>query len=189
MSDLIKIIIVSIFAQNIILSKNLGLCPLVGSTNSRKNALGIGICVLIVNLISSILIYLIYKYLLVNTNTTYLKTIITILLIATLVQIIEIIMKKRFNSIYKSLGIYLPLTTTNCAVMGTVLLNISNNYNFIQMIVFTISSSIGFMLVLYIFSSIIEKVNKNVPNCFKGYPIAFIIAGITSMIFMNFSIW
>lgn len=188
MSDLIKLIIISIFAQNIILSKNLGLCPLVGSTNSRKNAIGVGLCVLIVNIISSILIYFIYKYLLVPTSTIYLKTIITILLIATIVQVIDIILKKKFPSLHKSLGIYLPLTTTNCAVMGTVLLNITNNYNFIKMLVYTVSSSIGFLLVLYVFSTILERVNRNAPKCFKGYPIAFIIAGITSMIFINFGV-
>ena len=137
--------------------------------------------------ISSILTYLIYYYILVPTDTTYLKTIMFILVIASMVQLLEIILKRYIPSVYKALGLYLPLITTNCAVLGIALLNISSEYNFIEMLVYSVSASLGFTLVIYIFSSMRERIEQcNVPESFKGTPIALIVAAIMSLIFSRF---
>ena len=180
--NLINLFITSLLTENIVLTKFLGICPFMGTSNSSKNAIGMGLSVTIVVMLSSIITYLIYYCVLVPTNSTYLITIMFILVIACMVQIISIILRKRFNNLYKSLGIYLPLITTNCAVLGITLLNINSAFNFMEMIVYSLGSSLGFTLVIYIFSSIRENL-KGVPKCLQGYPIAFIIASIMSLIF------
>lgn len=185
--NLISLFIVSLLTENIILTKFLGMCPFFGTSNKEKNALSMGIAVLIVVVLASVITYFINIYLLIPTDTMYLRTIIYILIIAALVQIVEIILKKYFSNIYKNLGIYLPLITTNCAVLGIVLMNSNNNYNLIETIVFSIGSSLGFTLVIYIFSSIRERLDKsNVPKNFKGYPIALITASIMALVFARF---
>lgn len=182
--DLINLFITSILTENIVLTKFLGICPFIGTSNKRKNAIGMGISVMIVVTLASIITYLIYHYILVPTNQVYLKTIMFILVIASLVQILVIIMKRFFKSLYKALGLYLPLITTNCAVLGITLLNISNEYNFVSMLVYSIGSSLGFTLVIYLFSTIREYLEtRNIPSCFKGYPISFIVAFIMAMVF------
>ena len=184
--NLISLFITSIFTENIILTKFLGICPFMGTSKKEETAYKMGISVTIVVTLSSIITYLLYKYLLVPTETTYLKTLMFILVIASLVQMLEIIIKKYNKNLYKAFGIYLPLITTNCAVLGITLLNISNDYNFIEMLIYSIGSSIGFTLVIYLFASIREYLNnKPIPESFKGAPIALITAGIMALLFMR----
>lgn len=185
--NLINIFITSILTENIVLTKFLGICPFIGTSNKRKNAISMGLSVMLVVTLSSIITYFLYHYLLVPTNTEYLRTILFVLVIASLVQLLEILLKRYLKPIHDMLGIYLPLITTNCAVLGIVLLNINSNYNFIEMLVYSISSSLGFTLVIYIFSSMREKIdNSNVPKPFKGYPIALITAAIMSLLFSRY---
>ncbi len=185
--NLINIFITAILTENIVLTKFLGICPFIGTSKSRKSALSMGLSVMLVVTLSSIITYLLYHNLLVPTKTEYLKTILFILVIASLVQLLEIILKKYLKSVHDMLGIYLPLITTNCAVLGIVLLNITNDYSFVEMLVYSISSSLGFTLVIYLFSSIREKLeNSFVPNSFKGYPIALITAAIMTLLFSRY---
>lgn len=185
--NLISLFTMSILTENIVLTKFLGICPFIGTSNKEKSALMLGLSVCGVVTSSSILTYFLYHYILVPTNTTYLKTIAFILIIASIVQITEIIIRNKSKKIYETLGIYLPLITTNCAVLGTVLLNISNNYNLLETIVFSVGSSLGFTLVIYIFASIRERLEtSNVPKPFKGTPIAFITAAIMALLFSRY---
>lgn len=186
--NLISLFISGLLTSNVVLTKFLGICPFIGTSKKKKNALDMGISVMIVVVLSSVITYLIYNYILVPTNTTYLKTIMFILVIASLVQSLEILLKKFLPNIYSSLGLYLPLITTNCCVLGITLLNIDNGYNLVEMLVYSVSSSLGFTLVIYIFSSMRERLEEcNVPKSFKGTPIALIIAAIMSLIFMRFN--
>lgn len=185
--NLISLFITSLLTENIILTKFLGICPFVGTSKKEDTAFKMGLAVTLVVTLSSIITYLLYTYLLVPTDTTYLKTIMFILVIASLVQGLEMIIKRYSPNLYKSFGIYLPLITTNCAVLGIALLNINNNYNFIEMLVYSIGSSLGFTLVIYLFSTIREYLDKkDIQNSFKGYPIALITAGIMALIFGRF---
>lgn len=179
--NLINIFITSFLTENIVLTKFLGICPFMGTSSKEKSAIGMGVAVTFVITLSSIITYLIYYYLLVPTNTTYLRTIFFILIIAFLVEITEIILKKYNKNLYKMLGIYLPLITTNCAVLGITLLNINNGFNFLEMLVYSIGSSLGFTLVIYVFATIREHLT-NVPKILQGYPIAFFIAGIMALL-------
>lgn len=182
--NLISLFITSILTENIVLTKFLGICPFVGTSKKEETAFKMGIAVTIVVTLSSIITYLLYTYLLVPTDTTYLKTLMFILVIASLVQLLEIIIKRYSKNLYKAFGIYLPLITTNCAVLGITLLNINNGFNFSEMLIYSIGSSLGFTLVIYLFSTIREYLaKKDVPKIFKGAPIAFITAGIMALIF------
>lgn len=182
--NLISLFITGLLTENIVLSKFLGICPFMGSSNKERTAFYMGSSVTIVVTLSSIITYLIYHYILIPTNTTYLRTLMFILIIAFMVQLIEIILKRFLPKVHKSLGIYLPLITTNCAVLGITLLNINNNFNFLEMLVYSISSSLGFTLVIYVFASIRERLEVcNVPKYFKGIPIALITAFIMSLLF------
>ena len=186
--NLISLFITSILTENIVLNKFLGICPFVGTSSKEKTALGMGLSVMFVVTLSSIITYLIYYNILVPTNTTYLKTIMFILVISSLVGLIQIILKRFIPSLHKALGIYLPLITTNCAVLGTALLNINNNYKFLEVLVYSIGSSLGFTIVIYIFSNVREYLEtRNVLKSLKGYPIAFITASIMALLFTRFS--
>lgn len=186
--NLISVFISSVLMQNIVLSRFLGICPFIGTSKKEKNALNMGLSVLLVITLSSIITYSIYYYVLVPTNTTYLKTIMFILVIGILVQMLELILKSKMPTIYKTMGLYLPLITTNCAVLGTTLLNINSNFNFLEMLVFSFGSSIGFIIVIYIFSTLRERMdNVNVPAALKGVPIALITAGIMALIFARYT--
>ena len=186
--NLISLFMTSLLTENIVLTKFLGLCPFFGNSSKEKNAISMGICVTLIATLSSIITYLLNKFILVPTNTTYLKTLMFILVIASLVQLLVLILKNKYKKAYKNLGIYLSLITTNCAVLGVVLLNINNNYNLLQTIIYSLGSSLGFTLVIYIFSTIREKLDtSDVPESFKGIPIAFITASIMSLIFTRFT--
>lgn len=185
--NLISIFTMSILSGNIILNKFLGICPFIGTSKDEHNAIHMGLSVTLVITLSSIITYILYHYVLIPTNTTYLKTVMFVLIIACIVQGFELIIKKTNKKLYNSLGIYLPLITTNCAVLGTVLLNISNDYTLIETLIFSIGSSIGFTIVIYIFASIRERlITCKVPSSFKGVPIAFITASIMALIFTRY---
>ena len=182
--NLFSIFVTALITENIVLTKFLGICSFLGTSNKEKNALGMGVSVTFVVLISTIITYLINKFILIPTSSTYLQTITFILVIACFVQITELVIKKYFKDLYKSLGIYLPLITTNCAVFGIILTNIKMDYNLITAIVNSLGSSLGFILVIYIFSLLREKIEKNdILKSFKGIPISLIIAGIMALIF------
>lgn len=187
MSDLIALAFSAFIIQNIILTQFLGICPFIGVSTKRSSALGMGMAVIFVMLISSSVTWLLYHYVLVEFDITYLRTIVFILVIAALVQMVETFLKKVSPSLYKALGIYLPLITTNCAILGVAVLNISNEYNFIQMLVYTTFIGLGFLFVIYIFSMMREKLDHApVPMAFKGAPIALIVAAILAIIFTRF---
>jgi len=179
-------IISAILIENVILSRFLGTCPFLGVSKDKNSALGMGLAVVVVITLSSILSWVIYKYLLIKFDLLYLKTIIFILLIASFVQMLEMIMKKISPKLYRGLGIYLPLITTNCAVLGVA--SIVSSYSFFKALVFSFSSSLGFLFVIYIFSTIREKLdNAPISKNFKGIPIALITASIMAMIILRFS--
>lgn len=185
--NLISLFVTGLLTENVILSKFLGLCPFMGSSNKEKKAVYMGLSVTIIVMLASTITYLIYNYILVPTKTTYLRTIMFILIIAFIVQLVEIILKKFLPKIHKSLGIYLPLITTNCAVLGITLLNINNAYTFKEMIFYSLGSALGFTLVIYIFASIRERLQTcNVPKYFKDIPIALITASIMALLFMRY---
>ena len=182
------IIISSIFVNNIVLSQFLGICPFLGVSNKVSTSLGMGAAVTFVLAIASIVAYLIQYYILVPLNITYMQTIVFILVIAALVQMVEIILKKVSPALYQALGIFLPLITTNCAVLGVAILLVQKEYNLGEAIVYAVSVAIGFTLALVLFAGLRERLElENVPKAMKGVPIALITAGILAMAFMGFS--
>ena len=187
--NLISLFITGILTGNVVLTKFLGICPFIGTSKKTKNARDMGLAVMLVVTLSSIITYFIYHYVLVPTDTTYLKTIMFILVIASMVQILELLLKRFIPRVHEALGLYLPLITTNCAVLGIAILNIDNGYNFIEMLVYSISASLGFTLVIYIFASIRERLDEcDVPESFKGVPIALIVAAIMALVFSRIQI-
>lgn len=187
--NLISILVTSILSSNIILSRFLGICPFIGTSNKSKDAFNMGISVTLVVTLSTLITYAIYHLVLVPTDTTYLRTIIFILIIASLVQLLDIFIKKYAPKIGEELGIYLPLITTNCAILGTCLLVINNEYNLLESLLYALGSGIGFTLVIYIFSTIRERLDKSdIPASFKGTPIALIVAAIMAIIFSRYVI-
>ncbi len=185
--NLISLFILAFLTENVVLTKFLGTCPLMGTSSKIKSAFSMGIAVTIVTTISSLISYIIYYYVLVPSSVTYLKTVAFILVVASLVQITEIIVKNKFPKLYKEFGIYLPLITTNCMVLGTILLGISNEYNLLEMLVYSFGSSFGFSVILYVFASIRERLNQTkVPEALKGYPISLITIGLIAIIFGRF---
>jgi len=187
-ASLFSILIGAIFVNNFILTKFLGLCPFFGVSTKTKSALSMGIALTFVTAISAAMTWLIYTYILVPLGLEYLKIIVFILVIATAVQFVELFIKKSNPALYNALGIYLPLITTNCIVLGVALLNIEDNYNFIQSFVFGIAGGLGFTLAILLMSGIRERLElSDVPKPFKGLPIAFIVAALMSMTFLAFS--
>lgn len=182
------IIISSIFVNNIVLSQFLGICPFLGVSNKVSTSLGMGAAVTFVLAIASIVAYLIQYYILVPLNITYMQTIVFILVIAALVQMVEIILKKVSPALYQALGIFLPLITTNCAVLGVAILLVQKGYNLGEAVVYAVSVAIGFTLALVLFAGLRERLElENIPKAMKGVPIALITAGILAMAFMGFS--
>ena len=182
------IIISSIFVNNIVLSQFLGICPFLGVSNKVSTSLGMGAAVTFVLAIASIVAYLIQYYSLVPLNITYMQTIVFILVIAALVQMVEIILKKVSPALYQALGIFLPLITTNCAVLGVAILLVQKEYNLGEAVVYAVSVAIVFTLALVLFAGLRERLElENVPKAMKGVPIALITAGILAMAFMGFS--
>lgn len=188
MADLFLLGFSALLVQNIVLSQYLGLCSFFGVSNKQKSSIGMGLSVLFVITTSSIVTYSIYTYILVPFELQFLRTVVFILVISTLVQIVEMFIKKISPILYKSLGIYLPLITTNCAVLGTALLVTNNDFTFIEMLVYAVSTSLGYTFVIYIFSFIRESIEKNpIPRPARGMPVALFTAAIMAMVMMGFS--
>ena len=182
------IIISSIFVNNVVLSQFLGICPFLGVSNRVGTSLGMGAAVTFVMAISAIVAYLIQYYVLVPLGIQYMQTIVFILVIAALVQMVEIILKKVSPALYQALGIFLPLITTNCAVLGIAILLVQKEYNLGESVVFATATAIGFSLALVLFAGLRERLElEDVPAGMKGMPIALLTASILAMAFMGFS--
>lgn len=187
--QMIMMAISAMLIQNIVLTNFLGLCSFFGVSAKKDSAIGMGLSVLFVITVSSIVTFLLYHYALVPNNLIFLRTLVFILVISGLVQILEMFIKKVSDSLYKSLGIYLPLITTNCAVLGVALLNIDNGFNFQEMIIFSVFTSLGYTFIIYVFAYIRERLDKAVfiPQTLKGIPIALLVAGFMAMAMMGFA--
>lgn len=187
-TSIIFLIIGAIFVNNVVLSQFLGICPFLGVSKDVKSSLGMGAAVLFVMLLATLVTYLLYYYVLVPCGLGYLQTIAYILVIAGLVQMVEIILKKIAPALYQTLGVFLPLITTNCAVLGVALLVVQKEMNLLESVVYAGSIAIGFTLALVIFAGIREQMElTGVPKGMKGVPIALVTAGILAMAFMGFS--
>ncbi len=188
MSNLFTIIIAMVLVNNMVLAKFLGLCPFFGVSKKLSNAFSMGIAVTLVMLIASASTSVIYNYILVPYNVEFMNIVIYILVIASLVQIVEITIRRTNIVLYKALGIYLPLITTNCAVLGITLINAAENYSILESVVSALGAGIGFTLVLIIMSGIREKLDlADSPKSMKGLPVAFITAALLALAFIGFN--
>lgn len=186
--SLFGILVSTIFVNNFVLAQFLGICPFLGVSNKMETATGMGIAVTFVVTLSSIITYFIHHYILVEFEIEYLQTIVFILVIAALVQFVELAMKKISPTLYNALGVYLPLITTNCVVLGVAILNIDKEYLLKETMVNAVGASIGFTLALVLISGIREKLEiADVPEALEGFPIALITAGLMSIAFIGFS--
>lgn len=188
MNELLLIMIGSVLVNNFVMSQFLGICPFLGVSKKTETALGMGMAVTFVMALASLITYFIQAYLLVPLDLEYMQTIAFILVIAVLVQIVEIALKKISLSLYQALGVYLPLITTNCAVLGVALLNTREGYNLIESVVNGTSAAIGFTIAIVMFASIRERLaTGNMPKWMDGFPGALITAGLMSLAFQGFS--
>ncbi|MFO7938943.1 MAG: electron transport complex subunit RsxA [Bacteroidales bacterium] len=186
--DYIIIIISAIFVNNIVLAQFLGVCPFIGVSSKVETSVGMTGAVTFVMVIATIVTYLIQNYILEPLNITFMQTITFILVIASLVQLVEIILKKVSPAMYQALGIFLPLITTNCAVLGVAILAVQTDYNLLESVVYAMANAVGFGLALITFAGLREHLDMvDVPKPFKGVPIAFIVAGLLALAFMGFS--
>lgn len=178
----------AILIENFIFSKFLGICPFLGVSKKTNTAVGMGFAVIFTMTLASALTYVVYRFILVPAGLEYLKTIAFIIVIASLVQFIEMFLQKSLPSLYSALGIYLPLITTNCAVLGVALLNITNEYNFLFSVVYGFTAGVGFLLAIVLLSLVRERIEYcDMPEPFRGFPIALIASGLLSIAFMGFS--
>lgn len=188
MKIMISILLTGILTENFILAKFLGICPFLGVSKKLNTAVGMSAAVIFVMLLATAVTYPINAKLLVPNDLEYLQTIVFILVIAALVQLVEIVLKKYIPSLYNALGIYLPLITTNCAVLGVVLINVENNYNFGQSMMRSLGGGLGFMLAMVMFAGVRERLEScDVPKFLQGLPITLIAASLTSVSFLGFS--
>ena len=195
MKELILIAVGSAIVNNVVLSQFLGICPFLGVSKKTETAAGMGGAVVFVITISSFVTGLIYKYILANEyllskgiDLTYLQTIVFILVIAALVQFVEMFLKKSMPALYKSLGVYLPLITTNCAVLGVALTNVQNGYSFVQSVVNGVATAVGYTVSIVLLAGIRERIEGNdIPYNFQGSPIVLVTAGLMAIAFFGFS--
>ena len=188
MSQLLVIAVGAAMVNNVVLSQFLGLCAFLGVSKKMNTAAGMGGAVIFVLTLSSLCTGLIYKFVLVKCGVEYLQTIVFILVIAALVQLVEMFLKKSIPSLYRALGVYLPLITTNCAVLGVAQANITSGYNLIESITYGITGGLGFLLAIVLFASIRERLEfADSPKCFEGFPLALVTAGLMALAFMGFS--
>ena len=187
-TKLLEITLSAILINNFIFSQFLGICPFMGVSKKMDTAAGMGMAVIFVMGLAAAMSWLINEFLLMPLGLGYLQTLAYILVIASLVQFVEMFLKKGMPSLYSALGIYLPLITTNCAVLGAVLINTQNNYNFIESVVYGVTGGIGFLIAIVLFASIREKLRfAEYPKSFEGFPIALVTAGLLALAFMGFS--
>ncbi|MDD4028245.1 MAG: RnfABCDGE type electron transport complex subunit A [Caldisericia bacterium] len=184
--NLVNILIQTIFSQNFIFMRFLGLCPFFGLTNDMDSSIGMGGAVTFVTVMASVVSYFVYYFVLIPFGVEYLQTIAFILTIAVFVQLVEIYLKKMIPNLYKVMGIYLPLITTNCMILGVTLINIQEGYSLMETIVFAFGSSVGFTLAMILMTAIRIRIgNANVPAFFKGAPIVFLAASFIAIAFMG----
>lgn len=188
MNSYLAILIGGVLVNNFVMSKFLGICPFLGVSKKTETALGMGMAVTFVMAIASLCTYLIQVFLLVPLKLEYMQTIAFILVIAVLVQIVEIALKKLSRSLYQALGVYLPLITTNCAVLGVTILNVTENYNLLESVLNGVSSALGFTMAIVLFAAIRERLAiSNLPKWMDGFPGALITAGLMSIAFQGFT--
>lgn len=186
--ELFSILLTAILTQNFVLAKFLGICPFLGVSKKLNTAVGMSAAVIFVMGLATAVCYPINKFLLVKNDLEYLQTIVFILVIAALVQLVEIILKKYIPALYNALGIYLPLITTNCAVLGVVILNIDNGYNFAQSMFNSIGGGVGFMLAMVMFAGVRSRLEScDIPKFMQGLPITLVAASLTSVSFLGFT--
>ena len=186
--ELLAITLGAILANNFIFSQFLGICPFLGVSKKVDTAVGMGVAVTFVMGLASAITWLVNTFILIPLDLGYMQTVAFILVIASLVQFIEMFLQKSMPTLYTALGVYLPLITTNCAVLGVALLNIQNSYNFIESVVYGITGGLGFLLAIVLFASIRERlVFAEYPKAFEGFPIALVTAGLMALAFMGFS--
>ncbi len=186
--DLLVILVASSLVNNVVLSQFLGLCPFLGVSKKTNTAAGMGVAVIFVITLASAVAGAIYQYLLVPLDITYLQTIVFILVIAALVQFVEMFLKKYMQSLYQALGVYLPLITTNCAVLGVALTNVQKNYGILTGVVNGFATAVGFTVSIVILAGIREKMAYNdIPESFRGMPIVLVTAGLMAIAFCGFS--
>ncbi|MDL2318888.1 electron transport complex subunit RsxA [Eubacteriales bacterium OttesenSCG-928-A19] len=177
-----------VLVNNYIFSRFLGCCPFLGVSNKVETAAGMGVAVVFVMTLASLFTWLVYHLILVPLGLTYLNTIAFILVIASLVQFVEMFMKKSMKALYSALGIYLPLITTNCAVLGAAILNITEGYTLVQAVLAGCFNAVGFLVAIVLMAGVRERLeSSNIPKAFKGFPISLIIAGLMSVAFMGFA--
>ena len=187
-TNLLAITLGAILANNFIFSQFLGICPFLGVSKKVYTAVGMGVAVTFVMGLASAITWLVNTFILIPLDLGYMQTVAFILVIASLVQFIEMFLQKSMPTLYTALGVYLPLITTNCAVLGVALLNIQNNYNFIESVVYGITGGLGFLLAIVLFASIRERlVFADYPKNWDGFPIALVTAGLMALAFMGFS--
>jgi len=186
--NFVIIIVGAIFVNNIVLNKFLGVCPFLGVSNKVSTSVGMTGAVTFVMVLATIVTWLLQKFVLDAFNIGFMQTITFILVIASLVQMVEIVLKKISPPLYQALGVFLPLITTNCAILGVAVLAVQNEYNLIEGVVFAIANSIGFGLALIVFAGLREQLDLvQVPKGMRGIPIALVVAGLLAMAFMGFS--
>lgn len=188
MKELLIIGIGAALVNNVVLSQFLGLCPFLGVSKKIETAAGMGAAVIFVITLSSFVTSLIYKFILVTTGMEYLQTIVFILIIAALVQFVEMFLKKSMPALYQSLGVYLPLITTNCAVLGVAIINVQKDYNVLQGTVNGFATAVGFTIAIVIMAGLREKIEGNdIPKAFQGFPIVLLTASLMAISFFGFS--
>ena len=188
MSTVITIIIAAVLTNNFVLSKFYGCCPFLGVSKKLDSSIGMGAAVVFVMVCAALVTYPIYYFLLEPNDLTYLRTVAFILVIAVFVQLLEMVIKKLMPPLYKTLGVYLPLITTNCAVLGVTLQNAQKSYNFGESLTYGITGGVGFLLAIVLFASVRERMEfAKCPKCFEGFPIALVAASLISLAFMGLS--
>jgi len=188
MTKILILVISAIFVNNIVVTQFLGICPFLGVSKKVDSAIGMGAAVTFVLGLASAISWLVQKYILNPFGIGYLQTIAFILVIAALVQFVEMVVRKFSPSLYNALGVYLPLITTNCVVLGVAIININENYNIIEAFINGVANALGFTLALVLFAGIRERLDyADIPKCFKGIPIALVTAGLMSIAFMGFA--
>jgi len=188
MPALVGIALTSIFVQNFVLVKFLGICPFLGVSKKVDTALGMGMAVTFVMTLASIMTWLCQTFILVPLKIEYMQTIAFIVIIAALVQFVEMFLQKSIPSLYSALGIYLPLITTNCAVLGVAILNIQKSYSFLESIINSVGTALGFTIAIVVLAGLREKMEHNdIPEAFKGMPIVLITSGLMAIAFFGFS--
>ena len=187
MTDYVLLVLAAIFVNNYVLSQFLGICPFLGVSKKVETAAGMGAAVIFVMTLASAVTYFIYELILVSLGIESLYNIAFILVIAALVQLVEMFLKKSSPSLYQALGVYLPLITTNCAVLGVAVTNMQRGYNFLQSVLNGFGGAVGFALAIVLFAGVRERIQyNNLPKAFEGFPIALIAAGLMSIAFLGF---